>query len=181
MPVVVLILVSLVGIMLTSCGKPMVKDCWGDAPIIPLCELFMDDQREGRNSATDVANSNDFDARLTLLELMVSNMALDYNSLYNNYNNLLTQLESNTTNITNIENTINQISSGTISEVIDLCDNGDQVVLRMGSASSSNFLSLHAGSGSGQKHYFEELGDGNHTSVDGNHCNYTISGSLLTF
>lgn len=175
-------------ILITSCGRPQKTNCQ-DSTLNILCHTIYQE-----NPNTDLLN--DVNNRLTIVEAVVKThetriSALELLDYHADLNNSINSILSNLTTINNelsslaqmdttIQTELNSLStivqtlqSSAISEVINLCGNDKEVLLRLGNNDLvALFVSGH------KKHRLQKLTPGSYESSDGEHCHFTVNNDL---
>lgn len=186
-----------------SCGRPVTDDCEKKTFNI-LCNMLYNEEspdvvndltginnRTKQLEAQSEGNSTRIEAivlRLSLLEagttLLTVQLAdviaelIEVNTLIENLNSdhssFLLQFNEYNNRLTNLTNLVNTLRDGQIAELIDLCNNHKEILIKLGDGS---LIALYGGN-KAKHHRLQVITPGDYITTDGEDCDFTVHNDL---
>ena len=198
-----LIIVTIIIGTISSCGRPVTDDCQ-KKPFNLLCHAFYNEEAPKESpdlevltnadrqlEAKVIANNARIEAillRLDLLDASIDGLSVQLSDLIadiilidnqitaldSEHDSFISQFTTLNNQLTIISNTVSTLSQGSITEIVDLCSNHKEVLIRLGDGS---LLSLSGGN-KAKEHHLQVLTPGDYKSQDGEDCEFTVSNDL---
>jgi len=117
------------------------------------------------------------EANLPQLTISISDIIADINIINTQINSLninsttfQTQFTTLSSQITTIQQTINNINQGGVVELIDLCNNHKEILIRL---SDNSLVGLY------KKHSLRQFPEGSYKTKDGENCRFEVDSDLV--